>query len=532
METTSPYTFNSVAGGNVEVMQNGQRISTGTADAASKQYGYVATPPKDPALIVTSGSSRSQYADNVNKMNQATQNIQGGTPATPGLPSGTVKTPAYSLDKDGSIVGMDGGVVAHKDDKGGYSSVSNASGKVLTGVDSSGNLMFGDGATTPADQKDGTPPLDPVVSKQYNDTITASNDTLVQRQADLDAAKATVQNDPAASAALDSIRQKYDILIKAMQDKNKILLGGYQTGQARMGALQFANEMSSNFMSEEMDKANGRISDLVAKENDLLLKTTIAYKTGDIKALNAAQTAYDKANADKLKAINDLVKATNDHVKTVQAQQKIDATEAKQKITDDIRISTNLGKTIADSISASGITDQKIIDQYIEGMATKNGVSSVDVLKSAVVKAQQDQGKLDLTSENTKNNIKNRDIRTKLAVDKANGGGDNSTKTLKTADLNKLGNTLQTGGEYAGRKYNGIGPDGKFDPYLYNSIYVGLKKNVSPQAAEQFLNKHKPEKVLNLDNATNTELEPEIMNRIKAQADKPTKKTTSKTTFG
>lgn len=473
------YTFTPTSDGNIQVSQGGKNVSVGDASNAAR-YGYTAPTGANPnsagagegnfgkpSLLVTSGSSRTQYADNVGKMNTALTGIsQSGTSTTgTGLPTGTTKSNSYSLDAKGNIISADGSSVATKDASGGYSSVSNSLGQKLTGLDANGNLIFGGVTTTPTDTLGGDSKastdtgLDPVVTKQYNDTITASDQVLQQRTADLEAAKATLANDPAAAAALDSIKHKYDVLIQAMRDKNKILIGSQTANAARNGSLQYANEMESNFMSEEMDHANERITNLVNQEQDLLLKTTLAYKTGDVKALGAAQAAYDKANASKLKAIGDLVKATNEHVKSVQAQQKIDAASSKQKITDDIRLSISLGKTIADSIKESGITDPAQIDQYIQSMAAGSNISNPDILKSAVVKAQQDQSKLDLSATNTANVIKNRDAGTKIKQQNANkpkapsikGGGTDGGYKYTADDVASYTSLLNKGG---------TGPDG------------------------------------------------------------------------
>ena len=55
------YTFNKLANGNVEVFQNGQRISTGTAQYATQQYGYGSPPVATPLPGATqTGSTATQ----------------------------------------------------------------------------------------------------------------------------------------------------------------------------------------------------------------------------------------------------------------------------------------------------------------------------------------------------------------------------------------------------------------------------------------------------------------------------------------
>ena len=492
-QTPSTTTYTTPSGANVTLNSDQSVNSLQDAD------GSTIPQPTGQSLIVTSGASRAQYANNVTSMNTA---LAAKTP-TPTTNAGSTGAnvsnegkPGYDVFgqpvdtsgvqtariNGGTYQGMDGNSYYKYDGTPADNAPTPVGSNTSSGGGSSGDGTS-DGTSTGGINTTG---MDPAVVKQYNDVITQSDQVLQQRQADLTAAKATVANDPAASAALDSIKSQYDVLIKAMQAKNQMLLGGYQVGQARSGAMQFANEMSSNFMSSEMDAANGRIGDLIAKENDLLLKTTIAYKTGDVKALNAAQAAYDKANTDKLKAIGDLVKATNDHVKQVQAQAKIDAAAVKQATTLDISKSTNLGKSIADRIAQSGITDPAQIDAYIKQVAQSSGITDPEILRSAVTKAQQDQTKLDSSTANTADTIKNRDAGTAIKQQNANKkkstptpkGGTDGAYNYTADDIATYTNLMNKGGVAPdGTKFNGRGSDSFVDPGTYLAAYTDWVKN-------------------------------------------------------
>lgn len=528
-------------------------------------------------VVVTSGSSRTSYADNVSTLNQANQNLTGavnpngdrtnvtadgytfngqnyvkqtrydgngnpytvdvisgtanngstpnkntpssnnGTPANTGSSTDTTATQPvnpFAPNGDGSAVT---GSTANTD---GSQTVTYANGTTADFIhDANGNLQPKNAGSNTAGVTTGNMSMvDPSLRAEYD----KNNAQLTQQASDAKTAVAnavaTMQNDPAALAAASNIQRQFDVLIKQMQDKNSMLLGTYRTNGARSGMLQYANDMYSNFMSMEMDKATTRIGDLQSKEFDPINKSNQAYKDKDVKALDAATKEYNNVLKEKQKSLTDLNKLVNDAVKNNQNQAKLDAAASKQKITDDIRVSTSLGKTIAETIRKSGVTDPKQIDDYISGMAEQNGVSNPEILKNAYVKANQDADKLDLSAENTKNNIKNRDIRTGLAVTKAGKGGTGEIGgKLSSTELNQLGNTLQTGGTFGGRKYNGVGADGKYDPYLYSSHYTQLKTKVGIAAAQQFLSKYPPAKYLNPDNATNTELPEEIRNLIAAK---------------
>lgn len=250
--------------------------------------------------------------------------------------------------------------------------------------------------------------LDPETKKQYQDSIDLLTTQQQDAKATLESAKATLQNDPAATAAIDAISRKYDVLINNMNMKNKIVLGSYSANAARSGSLQFANEMTSSFMSNEMDRANQRVADLVAQEQEMILKTKQAYKDGDVKALAEATKAYNDINRQKFDEIDKLVKATNEAVKTSQAELKRVQTEKNQTITNDIKLATNVAQSLADHIASSGETDKTKIDAFIDEVAQNNGISNPEILRSAVIKAQQTNKTLDLKNQNTQSIINKR----------------------------------------------------------------------------------------------------------------------------
>jgi hypothetical protein len=386
------------------------------------------TPPANssPATIVTSGQSRANYANNVNTLNGATSNIrtvQSGQNAST-IAASLGMTPAQFLALNPSFA-----ATGHSGDYQGLSGLIQPGQTYKIGPDGTPTQVpngpsadgttgtggaAGDGSTgTGGDSSSSstttnTTGLDPAIKSQYDSAVANLDQNITDAKSTLDQARATLANDPAATAAVDAISAKYDQLITQMKNKNAILLGGYKTNAARSGSLQFANDMNSNFMSEEMDAASGRVSTLVAQEQSLILKAQQAYKTGDLKALNDATTAYEKANTDKISALDKLLKATNDQVKTVQAQQKIDQVTAKNGVANDAKLSSGIAESLAGKIKAAGITDPAQIDQYIQQAATNAGISNVDVLRSALTKAQQSDSKFSLGQANTQSIINKR----------------------------------------------------------------------------------------------------------------------------
>ncbi len=254
-----------------------------------------------------------------------------------------------------------------------------------------------------------------------------------------------------------------------MEEKNRILLGGYNMTVARNGGFQYSNDMSSGFLSNEQDKASQRIADLTAQETDLVLKTKAAFKSGDLKAFNAATKAYEDANKDKLAAISSLLTATNNQTKLLQSENKAKALEAKQQITDDLRVSTSIGRTVADAILKSGVTDAKQIDAYIEQMASENGISNPEVLKSAYLKEAAASSKDALAAKNTASIIAKRNA-PKTTTTK--GGGTDGGYNYTGNDVSTYTSFLNTGGTTPdGTAYAARGDDGFVDPGSYIYAY-------------------------------------------------------------
>lgn len=400
-----------------------------------------------PSLIVTSTASRGQYGNDVSDMQAATSSLGNGAQQTYNFVDAGDKvqtTQAGSseeaLNKAPNIK-SDSGVQLKPGDtqvaEAAAPAATNAYGSPKTGANADGSVTNPDGTIT---TKDGVT-IDASLKSTYESSVKSLDSGIQQAKSAVQSAMATLRNDPAAAAAASQIMAKYDQQIELMKEKNKFLIAGYQTSAARNGSLQYANEMESQFLSGEQDKATRRITDLVAEETALVLKSNQAYKDGDVKALAAANKAYKEANKEKIDTIAKLLKATNDKTKLLQAQAKTDAASAKQKISDDIRISSALGKNIADAILKTGITDEKQINEYVKRIAQENGISNPEFLRSAYVK-ERDAG-----------------ANQRSIIAKRSGTGSGGTKTTvpqATANLKAGLKPISQGGV--------LGIDGYMDP--------------------------------------------------------------------
>lgn len=436
------------------------------------------------SLIVTSGASRANYGNNVNTINTANNNlktVQAGQTAS-GIAASLGMTPEkfLSLNPDyaakGNLVGgqnkdykgltglIQPGQTYKVGPDGTPTQVTNPDGSTTdgsktstTGKDGSISTVDSSDGTTTKTDKDGNTVittsngavLDPSLKKQFDDNIAAMTDAAANAKTVLDKATATLSDDPAAIQAASDIKSQYDVLIKQMQDKNAMILGGIAKNSARTGMMQYANEMDGNFKSMELDKSVQRIADLVTKENMAIAKSNAAYKAGDVKAFDSATKNYESALKDKQKSILDLNKAINDQVKQNAADLRSQRLAIASQTTNDVKLSTALATSMADVIAKSGVTDEAKIDAYIQTMAANNGISNPEVLRSALLKAQGTATTTALKNKNTQSIIDKRGT---------GGGGNGKNPKFVISDQIKQVSPLMEKAK---------GPDNYIDPAIW-----------------------------------------------------------------
>lgn len=484
----------------------GKTTSTGSAGGSSSSTNGGTNP-----TLVTSGSSRTTYANNATSLQNSLANVN----ANP-----NVSVVDY-LNKSGMPSDYASrAVLAEKNGITGYTGSAQQNMQLLSTLQTSGDnntktpqppmngstqptpqvpsispgadgatpttpTTGADGATTGAagttptsnpdgtttDPNDLTSGLPPAVASAFKDVLSQQELNIQQAQNTLAQAKATMMHDPAATAAATMIESQYSTLIQAMQAKNNMVLGSYRTNAARSGSLQYANDMETNFMSEEMDAASMRLADLVTKESELVLKSNTAYQTGDVKAFNEAQTAVEKATNDKQTTLGKLLTATNNQVKAVQAQQKLDQATKKNQLSSDVTTAAKIADGMAQEIADSGTTGQNEIDKYVEDMAASNDITNVDILKSALVKAQQTATKAGLQNANIRSTIAKRGTTGSSGGSSSKGGGTDGSYKYSADDVSTYSELMNKGGNVNGSSYSARGKDGFVDPGTYNASY-------------------------------------------------------------
>lgn len=439
-------------------------------------------------LISTSSASRSTTANNVASLNTAVGDAAAGAPGsstngganaqkdtstgtsvTPGITINTGAAPSstsgassmytYKLANGNEV--QIGDPTINKDMLAGATYLSGGSGKDPLAATPTDN-----GSSSSTDTSAAVSGLPPSLQALYTKNLQDLTDQQTYAKSVLDQAKATLANDPAATAAVQAISDKFDILIKQMTDKNQQVLGRTNSSVAAFGGL---GVMSQNFLSNEMDLATQRIATLTTQKQNAILTAQAAYHKQDLSAFNSAMTAYNKTISDMQKSLVDLNNAADKAVTANQAQQRIDATNAKNTVTTEISMAKNLGTSLAKNLSDNGITDPAQQQAYIEQMAQEYGISDPAILQSAVVTAQQTQSKADLAAKNTLSTIAKRNQGKTPTTTKPKVDGSFSYTTEDTATYS---NFLNKGGATPdGATYNKRGSDSYVDPGAYIYAY-------------------------------------------------------------
>lgn len=412
------------------------------------------------AVIATSGASRAATTSNINTLQEALNNVpppagapgsstNGGANAQQNTSTGTSAAPSsgpsYTAPPSAQQVSLPGGGTGYYTPANDTTpeSMTDGSGKPLTYSQAVGGWIdpstgaaptatpapdnSSDGSSdTNTSAVSGLPPGLQSLAKQNLDNLDNQYDAA---QAAVTAAAGNLANDPALASAISSIQAQYKVLYDAMGLKNQQVLG---RASAEVGAFGGLGVMNQSFLSNQMDLAQGRLSDIISKEQAAIINAKAAYQKGDVAALDAATTQLKNAQAAKSSAVQDLLTATNNAVKTAQAQAKIDQTATNSQITNDIKNAKGVADSLAAKLAAAGITDLSSYD-YTD-IAQQLGINSPEILAAAVQAAGAAAVKANLDNANVADQIANRDAGTQIKQQNANKTKAASASTFKVSD--------------------------------------------------------------------------------------------------
>lgn len=429
------------------------------AAAANAQLASQSAP-----LLVTSGASRATTANNVATLNNAVNNaaVSNATPVKTTTPATSTTTPnqtaqpaaastaapatnaapvttaspatPYTPPAGSTQTSLPGGGTGYYNQS--TDTMTDANGKPLTFSQQTGSWIDPTtgmppaatssvsstgqtGATAPGGSSDAAidsavSALPPSMQGLYQSTLTQQQSQQNYAYQTLQAAQATLANDPAATQAINAIYAKYQTLIDQMNQKNKQVLGSASSSVGAFGGL---GVMSQGFLSDEADQASSRISALVSEQNAAVLQAQAAYGKEDLDAFNAAMDNYNKTIAGMNTALSNLSSAVDKQITEQQASQRLALDTQTAQVTNDGKVATANAAQIASQLKASGVD----LGSYdYTALAKQLGITDPTTLGSAVMAASQTSDKNDLDTANVKDEISNRDTQTSLDIAKTN----------------------------------------------------------------------------------------------------------------
>lgn len=318
METKSPYTFKTIGNGNVEVYQNDQRISTGTADAAAR-YGYdtniTANQNKAASMGVMIPGAGGGMIDPPTTLSN-TNIIENVKPDLTKRIEDFSKTGSYT-DTEGTKRYADETPVPDAPQKTTlYNPVTGATQELDNTNDKSTIKSLQDQGWE-VGQED-------VYSKSTRELIDSMKNSL----------------DASTKRTIDNIEQQFNVRKQQLAEINRRQEEGVKQSLNIGGSSRYAQVSSQGVVSTQETAGLMAISELDAQEKDLINQAKAAQDSGNFQLLEKQLNMAESKRQEKQKAAADL-------------SQKI--AEQNKKIKDQM-IQASRDGAVSDLIS-QGVTD-------------------------------------------------------------------------------------------------------------------------------------------------------------------------------
>lgn len=450
--------------------------TTTQGNQASPQPAAAPAAASSPSLIVTSNTSRNNYAQNVNTLTAAQsaanaamtksgnyEFANGSTGSTNTTPGGVTtvarnQTPGTQTNTapgaGTTTVAPDGTTTVAPAVPAGGATAAPAPAGGTTAAPATGDGSSTTGGTS------STGGLDPATQKIYDDNNAQLESNVQSAYSTLASVSATMNNDPAALQAVSLIQAQYGQLYDAMVAKNKILMGRSNQAVAAFGGL---GTMSSDFLGTEVGAASDRLAKIVTDEINATLKSNAAFKAGDVKAFNDATTALKDAQKAKTNGLIALSDATSKAQSAALAQQKADAADQKQTFVDMNTYANSSAAGISAATAGMNASDKAaFINSFVKQTASSMGLSDAEaqtflgMINGQTTKTDQTATKDANSNANIQSEITSRTQAAQIAATKAANSGtanpavkfDKPTTTALTtaglsgADIKVLGQAL------------------------------------------------------------------------------------------
>lgn len=372
----SPYSFKKNAEGNIEVLQNGQRISTGTASAASR-YGYdetsIALPKIEPTSTPTLFSTDRGQAI-VDEKKQRADTLAGIPTPTP-TPETTAPAPTGKV----SLINANGQTVDFENPDINKDNIQNYLNSGYSLKSASGAIPTWLSPTTTG----GATVKPPTQAETELNNAKAEKDSAVAQLKNLDVSK-----DPALQSMLSSISSGWDARIKDMERANASRVASITQTGVRLGSRYTggAGGVFGGIISTEEKDATSRIATLEGQKQSALMEAKNAYENKKWNQYAKLVDIADSAYKEQLSALKDLntAQAAQDKVlqeKNAKLNEGLAASKRDVAISELMGMGVTNPMDIINKLSEQGITaSAKDIWESIKVFAKDTGISSIEKL--------------------------------------------------------------------------------------------------------------------------------------------------------
>lgn len=171
--------------------------------------------------------------------------------------------------------------------------------------------------------------------------------------------------DTRAATIISNITAEYDAIIKQQEIQNKAYEGGVNIEGSRSGRERYAPVMQAGIISSAISEGLGKISNLQAKKQSLILQAEQARDENNFKALNKSMDAYRDTIKEERKVAQDT------YENAIKASQEARAQAKEARDADESAFKTSL--TQMDRLAPS-------IQDAIEGMSEKEAFDYVTAI--------------------------------------------------------------------------------------------------------------------------------------------------------
>lgn len=352
--------INPLANGTAELLQNGQRVATGSIDSITNQanqqrsiipntnqkYGEGGAlnpnynPSQAPAPITAISSDKSETIANNNTSVQNYNNT----------PRGIVNTEGYERYSNGSAVEAPADAV--QDENGFY----HANGKTY---------ILG-------------------ASQGEDPSITESKQRIASAQANADA----LMQD-----SLRNIQAQYESLIRTQKEINAHAEAGVQGTLYQSGGIYSAS--GEGLIKATMDNGVNKIADLIAQESKAMNDAQVAYQAGNDRRVDQSLALAKEARDNQQKQVEKIHDALVQANKDLQTQANADRTYALQKMMDDNTISYQAKQQAIAEYNAS-LTAQRDINTETHQERQDEETKRSNLANELIARHNEDKGRFTL----------------------------------------------------------------------------------------------------------------------------------------